>query len=55
MNHSEIRKFVLLSLFSTVQIWGFRVNLKKSFWLKFFPLDPESGGQNLADQTDQML
>ena len=36
LNHSEIRNFVILSLFSTVQIWGFRVNLKKKVFCWYF-------------------
>ena len=67
MNHSEISKFVIISLFSTVQIWGLKVNLKKSFWLIFcfldpYPVnwlffsdpDPEPGGLNFADPTNQI-
>ena len=53
---------ISLSFFSQVQIWGFGV--KKiffcSFWLIFYPLDPDPhifadpdpGSQNLADKTD---
>ena len=63
MNHSEIRKFYNLSFFKSSD-FGFRS--KKvffcSFWLIFYPLDPDpyifadpdpdQGSQNLADPTD---
>ena len=53
MIHSEIRTFLLISIFSTLQIWGFR---QKAFLLVFLsvrPLDPDPGNQNVADPTDK--
>ena len=62
MNHSEIRKFFIISPFSTVQIWVLRVtNLFSQFSVDILPLgsvdphtfaDPDPGRQNLADPTD---
>ena len=53
MNYSEMRKF-LQSLFFKSSELGFRS--KKvffcSFWLTFYPLDPDLESQNLADPTD---
>ena len=59
MNHSEIREFFIISLFSIVQIW-----VERNFFLQFLvdnlPLgsgsvdpyifaDPDPGSQNLPD------
>ena len=52
MNHSEIMKFYNLSFFNSSDL---SFESKKaffcSFWLKFCPLDPNPGSQNLADPT----
>ena len=64
MNHSEIKKFLKISLLSIVQIWVLRV---KFFFLQFLVdilslgsgsvdthilADPDPGSQNLADPMD---
>ena len=49
--YEPFRENLIISLFSTVKIWGLRV--KTVFFVSVFgcfsPLDPDSGSQNLTD------
>ena len=49
--YEPFRENLIISLFSTVKIWGLRVKTVFffSFWLFFSPLDPDPGSQNLTD------